>query len=626
MTADPKAPGAAAVYLYREETTDDHLHFHSLYVRIKVLTEKGKELATVQIPYDRTEDKVTDIQGRTIHADGTVVPLAVKPTDLIDAKTKDQQRNMVVFTLPSVEVGSILEFRLVIRYPDSRVSSPQWMIQQEYFVHKAHYKFRPLDMSSYTVSDADGNSLSRLMYSWRFHSDSRVTLNKLNGDYTLDIAEIPPLPDEDWMPPLNGLRWEVEFYYTSATSGDEYWKQAGKRWARRTEAFLDVNGELKKVAAGLVSPADSDLDKAKKIYAAVQKLENTSFTREKSEAERKREKLKQIKRAEDVWKQGAGSPDELALLYVALAQAAGLKAWPMQVVNRDRAVFDQGYLRIWQLDDYMAVVAAGGKEIDLDPGEKMCPFGQTHWKHALVEGLRLSDHGQVFEHTPALSYTDSAIQRQASLKVDAQGAVTGVVRVVMSGPEALDWRQKSLENDPEEVKKKFNEWIRHSLPDGVEGAFDHFLALDDYEKNLIATVNVTGTLGSVTGKRFFLPGEFFAAHANHPFIAQDKREIAIDMHYPLFERDTVAYELPEGYAVESLPASSRAEIPQSALFKIEAVTKENKAEVVRTLAYNFTLFDPKLYGTLHDFYQKVAAADQQPLVLVKTAASKGGAQ
>ena len=41
MTADPKAPGAAAVYLYREETTDDSLHYHSYYERIKILTEKG---------------------------------------------------------------------------------------------------------------------------------------------------------------------------------------------------------------------------------------------------------------------------------------------------------------------------------------------------------------------------------------------------------------------------------------------------------------------------------------------------------------------------------------------------------------------------------------------------------
>ena len=55
MTSDPKAPGADAVYLYREEKTDDNLHYHSYLVRIKVLTEKGKELATVRIPYERTK-------------------------------------------------------------------------------------------------------------------------------------------------------------------------------------------------------------------------------------------------------------------------------------------------------------------------------------------------------------------------------------------------------------------------------------------------------------------------------------------------------------------------------------------------------------------------------------------
>ena len=26
------------------------------------------------------------------------------------------------------------------------------------------------------------------------------------------MTDIPPEPDEDWMPPLNTLRWRVEFY------------------------------------------------------------------------------------------------------------------------------------------------------------------------------------------------------------------------------------------------------------------------------------------------------------------------------------------------------------------------------------------------------------------------------
>jgi len=143
MTADPKAPGAAAVYLDYREVTNDPQHFLSVYARIKVLTEKGKELATVELPYLRGETKVTEIQGRTIHPDGTIVPLAVKPEDLMIVKTGDRQLQRRVFTLPSVEVGSILEYRFDVNYDDGIVSSPQWKIQQKYLVHKAHYQFTP---------------------------------------------------------------------------------------------------------------------------------------------------------------------------------------------------------------------------------------------------------------------------------------------------------------------------------------------------------------------------------------------------------------------------------------------------------------------------------------------------
>lgn len=53
MTSDPKAPGASAVYLYREDDTDNRNHFRSVYARIKVLTEKGKDWATVEVPSRR---------------------------------------------------------------------------------------------------------------------------------------------------------------------------------------------------------------------------------------------------------------------------------------------------------------------------------------------------------------------------------------------------------------------------------------------------------------------------------------------------------------------------------------------------------------------------------------------
>src|SRR6266568_418982 len=186
MTSDPKAPGAPAVYLYREETTDDPHHFSTVYARIKVLTEAGKEMATVHVIYQRNfvfhasgdnssrlgsgtathwdapnvnhagEDRPNDldsfnvrtdisaIEGRTIHPDGTVVPLTGTPADLLQIKKGRNQVNDLTFTLPGVEVGSILEYRYQIR-SDRFDPEPQWEVQQPLFVHRAHYSFTPAE-------------------------------------------------------------------------------------------------------------------------------------------------------------------------------------------------------------------------------------------------------------------------------------------------------------------------------------------------------------------------------------------------------------------------------------------------------------------------------------------------
>src|SRR5690348_12653337 len=56
MTSQPEVPGAAAVYLNREEITIDRLHMFSTYVRLKVLTEKGKEYADVELRYASSDD------------------------------------------------------------------------------------------------------------------------------------------------------------------------------------------------------------------------------------------------------------------------------------------------------------------------------------------------------------------------------------------------------------------------------------------------------------------------------------------------------------------------------------------------------------------------------------------
>src|SRR5580698_7270298 len=75
MTSDPKAPGADAEYLYFEEVDNDAHHSQNYYARIKVFTEKGKEAATVELPYWGGEFSISSISARTIHTDGTVIAM-----------------------------------------------------------------------------------------------------------------------------------------------------------------------------------------------------------------------------------------------------------------------------------------------------------------------------------------------------------------------------------------------------------------------------------------------------------------------------------------------------------------------------------------------------------------------
>ncbi len=621
MTSDPKVPGADAVYLYREEKTDDNLHYHSLLVCIKVLTEKGKELATVRIPYERRSFKVTDIQGRTIHNDGTVIQLTAKPSDLTDVKTKNLQINSMVFTLPSVEVGSILEYRLQIRYEDDTVSSPTWDIQQEHFVHKAHYVFEPSKDLAY-ITNSRGDMANNLMYAL-IAGDGVKMKHDVTGRYNLDVEDVPPIPNDDWMPPLNTIKWRAQFYYSAYMSGAEFWQKESKRWAKETDRFADPSKTLKDAVAKIVSPTDTDEQKARKLYDEVMKLDNTDFTREKSSAELKNEKLKQIHNAEDVWTQKSGTSDDLTLLFVAMARAAGLHVNPMQVVNRDRAVFDQSYLSLSQLDDYIVVMPLNGKDIYLDPGQKMCPFGLLHWKHTFASGLRLTDSGPALGNTPGGVYTASGVQRIADLNIDDAGGVKGTARFVLTGQEALHWRQLAIRNDESEVKKQFNESIRANMPDGVQADLNHFLGLPDYGSNLVAVVNISGNMGTATGKRFFLPGLFFEAHASHPFVAQDKRTMLIDVHYPKHDLDEVTYHLPAEFTVDTPPQPANISWPAHAVFKVDSKVSSNNVVVSRVAAFNFSVLPSTDYGDLHDFYQKVATADQQQLVLTRAQVAKG---
>ncbi len=127
---------------------------------------------------------------------------------------------------------------------------------------------------------------------------------------------------------------------------------------------------------GLIAPGDSDLDKAKKLYDAVQALDNTDYSRQKSATEMKQLKIKEAKHAEDTLAQKSGSSEDIAMLYLAMLRAAGLTAYAVKVVDRDRGTFDPSLSQsLNQFDTTLVVLSSGGKKSCSIPAKRCVHSG-----------------------------------------------------------------------------------------------------------------------------------------------------------------------------------------------------------------------------------------------------------
>src|ERR1700674_2851519 len=144
MTSVPEAPGALAVYLYRQVDRDDsnHTPHEYNYARIKILTEEGRKYADVEIPFFKGEGDVHSIRARTIRPDGSIVNFEGKAFDKTIAKAKGLKYMAKTFTLPDVHVGGIIEYYYTLDLADHYIYDSHWILSDELFTKTARFSLK----------------------------------------------------------------------------------------------------------------------------------------------------------------------------------------------------------------------------------------------------------------------------------------------------------------------------------------------------------------------------------------------------------------------------------------------------------------------------------------------------
>jgi uncharacterized protein DUF3857 len=619
LADNPANPGSSAMILERQIYTDDEKRVQTERIRIKIFTESGKSYADIEVPYLEKSTSVESIRGRTVRSDGTVIPFSGIVFDKIVARYKRFRYNVKAFTLPGVEVGSVIDYEYSIRWKERMpdyvrhpgsysidggwtVPTTTWIIQQGLFTRHAVFVLRPV-----TGGQLDFAKIRLAASVFPSHQS--------DGTVRMEVSNIAAIEEEDRMPPESYLNSRVHFYYVVGFVGD-YWRTMSNARARLEEKFIEKTKYLERAAVEIAPTSDPPETRLRKLYARVEQVRYLTYEPSRTEKEEKRERLPENKSADDILRHNYGSGNEINFLFAALARSAGFEAWIVQVVDRASAVFEPTVLDASQLDAMIVMVRLNGETLYFDPATRYCPFGVVPWFEANTGGIRWDKLGGGTIEVQPSANKPGTIERTADLKLQPDGGLEGTLEIEFTGQEALSHRLSASNEDEAGRRKLLEDEIKKLTPPGATIGVDAVTGWQESDQPLRIKCHVHAPrFATVTPRRMVFPMAVFEINNFSPFTAVRRVEpVYLQRGYQ--EIDKVTFAIPAGYIVEAVPGEAR----EKRLFGEFSQIRTSEHGVLRLerretmTGYFFPLED---YGPLREYFAKLRQSDVQNVVLRK---------
>lgn len=611
MTSVPEAPGAPAIILYREVDRDDS-NFHTPheynYVREKIFTEEGRKYADAEIPFAKEQANIVNIRARTIHPDGSIVNFDGKVYDKEIAKGRGMKYLAKTFTFSDVQPGSIIEYHYMVDFVEYYVYDSHWILSDDLFTK--HGKFTLNPSPDFALHWSWPNGLPP-------DAPPPAEGKGVRPIISMEANNIPAFQVEDDMPPEEAMKYRVDFTYTEErieSDPDKFWKKEGKKQNDIAEGFVGKPKAMEQAVAETVAADDSPEVKLQKLYARAQKIRNMSYEEQKTEEEKKRSKEKGNGNAEEVLKRGYGYGDQITLLFLAMARAAGFEASAARISTRDDHFFAKNVLRARDLHTFVVLVKLNEKDVYFDPGSAFTPFGLLPWEETNVPGLKLDKDGGTWIMTSLPGSGDSQIQRKADLKLTQEGSLEGKLTVTYSGLEAESLRIEERNQDDTARKKLLEDQVRNCVPAAIEVELKNKPDWSDANASLVAEfdLKVPGWV-SGAGSRAFLPVGLFGGPEKRLY-EHATRTHPLYYHFLSQKSDDVTIELPLGWQVSSLPKPGGTDA-KLLVYTMKVDEKNGTVHLERLLKNDVLMLPSKYYPTVRSFYDSVRSGDEGQIVL-----------
>ena len=582
----------------------------SNYRRVKVFNTRGRDFwSTIRISYEK-DSAISEMAARTVHPDGSIFEVNQDAFSKTVTKSGNKQSASISFAMPSVEGGSIIEYR----WTETR-------IKHAGFATTMRLDFQldnvPIQVVRYWIKPYTAPGFNFTMHIWDLHCSPTLELEG-GGNYLATLRKVPALRREPWMPPVDQVRaWALIYYAPSKRQEPgQFWDYYRKATYNRIKQRIKAENDLRAVAEGATANGKSPEEKLNALSDFCRSHIRNMNTAEVSAQER--EEAGKNKSPEDTLARGIGSPDDIRYVFAALASAEGFDARWALAADRNEALFDVNFTDVYFLRRAAVAVKLGDGWRFYEPSSTFVPHGMVAAELEGVPSLLCDLRDPAFLNMPA-STADQNVERfRGSLRLAEDGSIEGDLEKEFTGHSAASRKNGLLGQSDEQRKEAVKGEITAILSTAVVSDI-HIENAADPEKPLIYRCHVrVADYAQKTGRRLFFVPDVFRQNVKPVFTAETRTN-PIYFPYARTEDDEVTIEVPSSFEFEEPRVPPAIRLGPLGRYEVHANIQHGK-----TLVYTrrFVISQPggaavpaESYRVLKSLFDAIANADTQTLSL-----------
>lgn len=611
-------PGANALVLFDkgeifyDAVLDLTMNKHE---RIKIFNEHGKDQANIRIEYITSNhlENVTGLQAETINLVDGKPEITKLDKKQIFTEQIDKSRSALVFSMPNVKAGSIIEFKYVL-HTTSISNFPDW-----HFQHKVPTRYSELttsipDILFFKIKATITQPLIKMNRS----EEARSIVNGSQAlSYSLEktvraLADVHSLADEPYMSSDNDNLQSISHQLTGINPSGGYTKTYSDTWAKVGGILADDEDFGSQLKRKLVNE-EAIITDAKTFKTDDAKIEFVF------------NKVKNMMKWDGVdrwytndgtvkaWEKKAGNSAEVNLILYHLLKKAGVDVYPMVVSTREHGKVVPYFTFLNQFNRAVVYAKTGQRKYVLDATGKYNAYNEIPAALLNSDGLYIDkEHEQ---------YDIIFLKREESVRhvsfiqatITPDGQMEGIAQVNSFSYNRAN-RLKMYKTDGE---KKYIDYLKNNNNSITVSS----LTLENMEADTLPLkqdINFKADLTGSENNYIYFTTNLFSTLQNNPFL-NETRLTDVEFGFPNSYSITGTYNIPAGYAVDALPKSVSMMMPDSTIiFKRTTGTENNKVYVRYSVNYKKAIYDKESYSLFYDFNKRMYEMLNEQIVLKKS--------